>query len=104
MTGSSYPLDRADPDFYKWESARGTRYITGRLGGAKLTLLPGEPTEDGAPTWRLLIASALPRQAASDTGKVLEPTPRAARANNGQRRGRRSALTECRCLMTTSTI
>jgi hypothetical protein len=39
-------------------SARGTRYMVGRLGGARVTLLPGELTEEGTPTWRLLLQEA----------------------------------------------
>jgi hypothetical protein len=32
--------------------------MVGRIGNARATLLPGEPAEDGSPTWRLLIQEA----------------------------------------------
>jgi hypothetical protein len=43
---------------YEKTSTRGTRYPVGRLGQARITLLPGEPTEDGVATWKILLQEA----------------------------------------------
>jgi hypothetical protein len=44
---------------YEKTSAKGTRYFSGRLAGARITLLPTEETsDDGAAIWKLLIAQA----------------------------------------------
>jgi len=43
---------------YEKTSGRGTRYFVGRLGLARITLLPGEATEDGTATWRMLLQEA----------------------------------------------
>jgi hypothetical protein len=43
---------------YEKTSQRGTRYFVGRLGLARITLLPGEAAEDGTATWRLLLQEA----------------------------------------------
>lgn len=62
MTAAGYPPSVELATLWERESARGTRYLTGYLGRARVTLLPGEPTAEGTPTWRLLIAAAPPRQ------------------------------------------
>jgi hypothetical protein len=36
----------------------GTKYICGRLGRARISLLPGPPIADGTPTWRLSLQQA----------------------------------------------
>jgi hypothetical protein len=79
---------------YERESARGTKYLVGRLGRARISLLPGDPTEDGTPTWRLLIqqpppkteASERPRQGALDArSPVRQPRSQApSAAANGE--------------------
>jgi hypothetical protein len=43
---------------YEKVSQRGTRYFVGRLGLARITLLPGEAAEDGTATWRMLLQEA----------------------------------------------
>ena len=43
---------------YEKTSQRGTRYFVGRLGLARITLLPDEATEDGTATWRLTVAGS----------------------------------------------
>lgn len=40
---------------YEKTSARGVRYLVGRMGSARLVLLPGNPAPDGTATWRLLV-------------------------------------------------
>jgi hypothetical protein len=39
--------------------------MIGRLGNARVTLLPGEPAEDGSPTWRMLLQEAKPKDPAA---------------------------------------
>ena len=48
-----------------WErtSQKGTVYLSGYLGKARLVAFRGEPTEDGAPTWKLFV------QAGKDAGR-----------------------------------
>ncbi len=54
MTGSYAPsIELAR--LYEHTSARGTKYLLGRIGAARIVLLPGDPTEDGTATWRLLV-------------------------------------------------
>ena len=52
------------PRLYEKTSARGTRYMVGRLDLARITLLPGDAAEDGTPTWRALLQE--PTEQASD--------------------------------------
>jgi hypothetical protein len=66
---------------YEKVSARGTKYFVGRLGGARVTLLPGDPTEDGTPVWRLLVQEAVKAQtpansAASSSAPTSSSVPR----------------------------
>jgi hypothetical protein len=60
---------------YEKTSARGTRYFVGRLGLARITLLPGEATEDGTATWRMLLQEAPKSQASTDrqAGNASQP-------------------------------
>ena len=51
---------------YEKTSQRGTRYFVGRLGLARITLLPGEATEDGTATWRMLLQEAPKSQTSTD--------------------------------------
>ncbi|MGH6678563.1 MAG: hypothetical protein ACREDL_06435 [Bradyrhizobium sp.] len=76
MTGASYPPSVELALLYERTSARGTRYMTGLLGLGRVTLLPGEPAEDGTPTWRLLIAG---RQPAGERGASAATDPPPAR-------------------------
>jgi hypothetical protein len=43
---------------YEKVSQRGTRYFVGRLGHARITLLPGVAAEDRTATWRMLLQEA----------------------------------------------
>jgi hypothetical protein len=58
---NSFPPSFEITKLYEKVSQRGVRYMVGRLGGARVTLLPGEPAEDGSPTWRMLLAEAKPK-------------------------------------------
>ena len=60
---------------YEKTSQRGTRYFVGRLGLARITLLPGEAAEDGTATWRLLLQEAPKRQ--GQTNRPVSNSPRA---------------------------
>jgi hypothetical protein len=42
-------------------SKNGVIYLVGRWGPAKLLLMPGDDTQEGQPTWRLLIGQAAPK-------------------------------------------
>jgi hypothetical protein len=61
---------------YEKTSQRGTRYFVGRLGLAKITLLPGEATEDGTATWRMLLQEAPKSQASTDRQASNASRPR----------------------------
>jgi hypothetical protein len=56
MSDGRIPLCR----LYERTSARGTRYLIGRLGYARLIAFPGEPTEAGTPTWDVFLVEASP--------------------------------------------
>lgn len=58
MTAGPFPPSIEFARLYEKTSWRGTRYFVGRLGLARITLLPGEATEDGTATWRLLLQEA----------------------------------------------
>jgi hypothetical protein len=45
-------------------SRNGRTYLTGRLGQAKMVILPGDKTADGQPTWRVMIGQPTPASAA----------------------------------------
>jgi hypothetical protein len=51
-------------------SKNGVVYLVGRLGLAKILLLPGDNTPDGQATWRVLLGEATPKSA------VVKPQPR----------------------------
>jgi hypothetical protein len=55
---AAYPPSLHLATLYEKTSQRGTKYFAGRLGLARVTLLQGDPTEDGAPTWKLLLQQA----------------------------------------------
>jgi hypothetical protein len=46
-------------------SAKGTHYLTGRLGGLKVVILPRRDGEEGDHTHTLLFAEAPPREGGS---------------------------------------
>jgi hypothetical protein len=57
MSHNNYPPSVEVARLFERTSARGLRYMSGLLGLARVTLLPGEPTEDGTATWRLLVGA-----------------------------------------------
>jgi hypothetical protein len=61
---------------YEKTSQRGTRYFVGRLGLARITLLPGEATEDGTATWRMLVQETPKSQASTDRSVNNASRPR----------------------------
>jgi hypothetical protein len=66
---------------YEKESAKGTKYFVGRLGYARITLLPGETAADGTPSWRILLQQA-------DSPKTQRPrndSPQRPKRQNGSR-------------------
>ena len=69
---------------YEKTSQRGTRYFVGRLGLARITLLPGEATEDGTATWRLLLQEAPKSQASTDRQAGNASRPRSPGARRRQ--------------------
>jgi hypothetical protein len=73
-----------------WErtSARGTRCMWGYLGHARVTLLPGDPTENGTPTWRLLLQAAPTRQGEAAERPVIPLASTARRRPYPARSGR----------------
>jgi hypothetical protein len=57
---------------YEKTSAKGTKYFVGRLGLARISLLPAHPPrDDGQVAWKLLIqqAAPMPKPAESDAQK-----------------------------------
>lgn len=58
---------------YEKTSQRGTRYFVGRLGLARITLLPGEAAEDGTATWRLLLQEAPKASTNRQAGNASRP-------------------------------
>jgi hypothetical protein len=82
---AGYPPSVELATLWERQSARGTRYLAGYLGRARITLLPGEPTAEGTPTWRLLIAQAPPRQTETGEARPERPArPRNAYARSGR--------------------
>jgi hypothetical protein len=56
--------------FERKSAKTGNIYLVGRLGAAKILLLPGDNTPDGQATWRVLLGEATPKSA------VVKPQPR----------------------------
>lgn len=52
---SNYPRSIELARLFERTSARGTKYLLGQLGSARIVLLPGDPIDDRTPTWRLLV-------------------------------------------------
>jgi hypothetical protein len=84
-----YPPSIELTHLYEKTSQRGTRYFVGRLGLARITLLPGDAVEDGTATWRVMLQDA-PRAPASTDRPSTSPRPppyarrrQAERPNNG---------------------
>jgi hypothetical protein len=61
-------------------SNNGKKYFTGRLGHAKVVVLPGDDTAEGQPTWKVFIAAASPASPAA------QKTPRTSTADHLPRR------------------
>ena len=71
---------------YEKTSQRGTRYFVGRLGLARITLLPGDAAEDGTATWRMLLQEA-PKAPASTDRPSDSSRPRSPDARRRQAAG-----------------
>ena len=82
---------------YRKQSQQGRTYFTGRLAGARITLLKAKDTaDDGGEIWDLLIAEAPPpkqRQDAQDGAQRQERQPAAEDARRDYQRptGQRQA-------------
>jgi len=81
---SAFPPSIELTRLYERVSERGTRYLLGRLGAARIVLLPGDPTEDGTATWRLLL-----QERAQATGQDSPQPGRRQRAPRRRLRGAR---------------
>jgi hypothetical protein len=87
-SGSSYRPQAFPPSvevatLFERVGKGGTKYIAGRLGRARISLLPGEPTPDGTPTWRLLLQQALETSSSTAAAPPWKPPsrPRSHRRN-----------------------
>jgi hypothetical protein len=77
-SGSSYRPQAFPPSvevatLFERVGKGGTKYIAGRLGRARISLLPGEPTPDGTPTWRLLLQQALETSSSTAAAPPRKP-------------------------------
>src|SRR5690348_17615307 len=57
MTGV-YPPSIEVARLYEKTSQRGTKHMVRRLGLVRITLLSGDPAEDGTPRWRMMLQEA----------------------------------------------
>ncbi|HET6521096.1 MAG TPA: hypothetical protein VFG47_14930 [Geminicoccaceae bacterium] len=87
MSDGRIPLCR----LYERTSARGTRYLIGRLGYARLLAFPGEPTEASTPTWDVFLVEAPPYSARQEAGGVGQVEEQAEQASAGGRQLRQPA-------------
>lgn len=77
----SIPLMR----LYERTSRKGTHYLTGRLGAAKVVVLKSsETTEDGTPIWNVLV-SPTPPKPAPDAAQAKPSEPNGEPARDRQR-------------------
>jgi hypothetical protein len=82
---SNYPPSIELATLYERVSARGTRYLLGRLGAARIVILPADATPDGVQTWRLLVQERADDRAALTPSAARQrrrpsPSPRVVRA------------------------
>ena len=64
---------------YERTSKNGVIYLVGRLGSAKILLMPGDTTQEGQRTFRLLLAQAAPKST------VTKPQPSQSRPRSQAR-------------------
>jgi hypothetical protein len=76
MRDAAFPPSIELTRLYEKTSARGTRYFVGRLGLARITLLPGDAAEDGTATWRMLLQEAPKPRASADRPGSNSSRPR----------------------------
>jgi hypothetical protein len=70
---SDYPPSVPLCRLYERTSRKGTHYLTGRLGAAKIVVLKSsETTDDGTPIWNVLMQEAPPKQSADAQTKPRE--------------------------------
>jgi hypothetical protein len=81
---SAYGTSVALARLYEKTSKRDTQYFVGHVGLARVTLLPGDPAEDGTQTWRILLQEA-PKAAPTASPANSSPyrAPRARRQSVG---------------------
>ena len=72
MTTAAFPPSIELARLYEKTSARGTRYMVGRLGLARITLLPGDTADDGTPTWRVLLQESTKSTVTPAGRKVID--------------------------------
>ena len=67
-------------------SASGNRYMRGWLGASNLVAFPGEPDEQGRPTWQLYLSERQPRQdGRQGTGRAAPARESTHRQDRAQR-------------------
>jgi hypothetical protein len=72
---SAFPPSVELVTLYEHVSSRGTQYLLGRLGSARIVVLPGEPTEDGTRTWRVLLQERRENAAPAIANDKAAPSP-----------------------------
>jgi len=84
MTTAAFPPSIELARLYEKTSARGTRYMVGRLGLARITLLPGDTADDGTPTWRVLLQEST-KSTVTPAGRTSNSAPPRSRQSIGRR-------------------
>jgi hypothetical protein len=59
---------------YETVSARGNRYLAGRLGSGRIIVLRGQPTPAGLSTWDVFLAPDKPQVTSGDREPSTAPT------------------------------
>lgn len=88
--GNDYPPSIPLCRLYERTSKKGTHYLTGRLGAAKVVILKSSgTTDDGAPIWNVLVSPApqsqKPAARPAAEAKPREGQPEAGAARDWQR-------------------
>jgi hypothetical protein len=77
---SAFPPSVELVTLYEHVSSRGTRYMLGRLGSARIVVLPGDAMPDGTATWRVLIQERRESAAPTIANDKAAPQPKPSRA------------------------
>jgi len=84
--GSDHPPSIPLTRLFERTSKKGTHYLTGRLGAAKIVVLKSnDTTDDGTPIWNVLLSPAPPKPATESAVKSRGPQPDAEAARDWQR-------------------